>query len=486
MIPFALLPLLINQTPAPEQPLNREFRAAWVATVANIDWPSKPGLSPTAMKAEMTAILDKAENLGLNAIVFQVRPSADALYQSPYEPWSYYLTGEQGKAPADGHDPLAFATEEAHKRGIEMHVWLNPYRANHPAQKGPLHNSHIGSTNPEMAPKYGTYLWMDPGQEFVQDRSYAVFMDLIERYDLDGIHIDDYFYPYPIRENGKEVPFPDDASFKKALASEPNLKLADWRRRNVNRFIRRVYTGIKRRKPWVKFGISPFGIYRPGVPEGIRAGVDQYGQLYADAKLWLEMGWCDYFTPQLYWPIAQEAQSFPKLLDWWHTVNPKKRHIWPGQFTSRLNPGDGNWKPKEVVDQINLVRKKGGSTGTVHFSFKAFLQDWNGINKSLTDGPYKVKAAVPASKWLDENAPGEPESAAASAADGVVIVKTDQEDVRFVTISLTRNGKWELVKMGIPGAAIKVPGLAAGTKVRVSLLDRVGNESKPLVITATS
>lgn len=486
MVPFALLPLLMNQTPAPEQPLNREFRAAWVATVANIDWPSKPGLDPSAMKAEMTAILDKAENLGLNAIVFQVRPSADALYLSPYEPWSYFLTGEQGKGPADGHDPLQFAIEEAHKRGIEMHVWLNPYRANHPTQKGPLHPSHIAATNPELAPKYGTFLWMDPGQEFVQDRSYAVFMDLVERYDLDGLHIDDYFYPYPIRENGKEVPFPDEASFQKALQAEPKLKRDEWRRRNVNRFIRRVYSGIKRRKPWVKFGISPFGIYRPGIPAGIKAGVDQYGQLYADAKLWLELGWCDYFTPQLYWPIAQEAQSFPKLLNWWHTVNPKKRHIWPGQFTSRLNPSDGNWKAQEVVDQIDLVRKKGGSTGTVHFSFKAFMNDWNGINRALTEGPYKTKAAVPASKWLDGKAPREPESVAVSSIDGIVIVRTDQEDVRFVTISLVKNGKWELVKMGIPGAAIKVPGLKLGSQVRVSLLDRVGNESKPKVVTASN
>lgn len=486
MLSSALLPALMNQTPAPDQPLAREFRAAWVATVANIDWPSKPGLEPAAMKSEMTAILNKADELGLNAIILQVRPSADALYLSPYEPWSWYLTGEQGKAPSDGHDPLEFAISEAHKRGIELHVWLNPYRALHPMQKGPLHPTHIGATHPQLAPKYGTYLWMDPGSDFVQDRSYSVFMDLVERYDLDGIHIDDYFYPYPIRENGKEVDFPDQASFSAALAKEPNLKRDEWRRRNVNRFIRRVYDGTKRRKPWVKFGISPFGIYRPGIPAGIKAGVDQYAQLYADAKLWLELGWCDYYTPQLYWPIAQEAQSFPKLLNWWHTVNPKKRHIWPGQFTSRVNPGDGNWASKEVVDQIELVRKKGVGGGTVHFSFKAFMNDWNGINKALKEGPYKTRAAVPASPWLGKPGRLEPSSVAVSAQDGLVVVKTDDETARFVTVSLVKEGKWQLVKMGAPGDAIKVPGMTAGDKVRISLLDRVSNEGRPRVVTASN
>ncbi len=272
----------------------REFRGAWVATVANIDWPTQPGLSNDALIAEMHAILDKAVECHLNAIVFQVRPSADALYKSDLEPWSWYLTREQGTAPADDWDPLAAWIEESHKRGIELHAWLNPYRAKHPVQKDPVADSHVSHKLGDGVLEYGDYLWMDPGDKRVQDHSFAVFMDLTERYDLDGLHIDDYFYPYPIYEDKEKVEFPDDVSWGKYQASGGKLDRNHWRRDNVNQFIERVYDGIKQRKPWVKFGISPFGIYRPGVPETIQAGIDQYDELFADAKLWLEEGWCDY------------------------------------------------------------------------------------------------------------------------------------------------------------------------------------------------
>ncbi|MCG9894934.1 MAG: family 10 glycosylhydrolase [Fimbriimonadaceae bacterium] len=475
----------LPQASAQEFRLPREFRAAWVATVDNIDWPSKPGLTTPEMKREMVTIMETADRLGLNAIIFQIRPHADSLYKSPIEPWSYYLTGVSGQAPADGFDPLEFAIAEAHKRGIELHVWLNPYRAGHPAQKGPYSQDHIINRRPDLVGKYGNFVWMDPGQEEVQDQSFEVFMDVVQRYNIDGLHIDDYFYPYPVTENGVEVPFPDEASFQAARRQEPNLNRGDWRRRNVNRFVRRVYDGIKRRKPWVKFGISPFGIYRPGVPKGIRAGVDQYAQLYADAKLWLQNGWCDYFTPQLYWPITQTPQAFPTLLNWWHSVNTQKRHLWPGQFTSRLNPTGGNWKPQEIVDQIQLVRRKGGMTnGTVHFSMKAFLQDWNGINKPLMDGVYRTKAVVPASPWLDAVAPGAPQNPTASVANGGVIARTDDPDVRFVTVSVNRGG-WRFVGSGLPGQVVRVPNLKAGEDIRVSLLDRVGNEGQAVTIKAT-
>jgi uncharacterized lipoprotein YddW (UPF0748 family) len=387
----------------------REFRAAWVATVDNIDWPSKRTLTTDQQKAELRNIFNKAREMKLNAIIFQIRPSADALYKSKLEPWSEYLTNRQGQAPSPEWDPLSMAVEEAHKAGMELHVWFNPYRANHPAQKGPLSSDHIGSTNPELVKTYGRYQWMDPGEPAVQKRSLDVMLDVVKRYDIDGVHIDDYFYPYPILdENKKKVEFPDGPSWAKYQSRGGTLNRDDWRRKNVDDFIENLYTGIKQTKRHVKFGISPFGIYRPGIPAGIKAGVDQYAELYADAELWLKKGWCDYFTPQLYWPIAQTPQAYPTLLNYWVNTNPSKRHIWPGLYTSRTNPSDGNWKPSEVVNQIKMSRERQMSAGNVHFSFKSLQQDWNGIGTTLKTSSYTQSAFVPPTPWLGDKAPNAP------------------------------------------------------------------------------
>jgi len=406
---LAVAMVLESSAPQPLPPIDREFRGVWIATVDNIDWPSKPGLSMAEQKAQMIKILDLCVANRLNAVVFQARPSADALYKSKHEPWSWFLSGEQGKAPDGNYDPLEFVVEEGHRRGLEVHVWCNPYRAVHPAQKGPVHASHLSVTDPAIVKTYGTYKWMDPGEAKVQDRSFAVFMDLVERYDIDGLHIDDYFYPYRVKDAaGNFVDFPDQPSYDAYVRRGGKLKRDDWRRNNVDRFIERVYKGIKERKKWVKFGISPFGIYRPGIPEGIKAGVDQYADLYADALKWYREGWCDYFTPQLYWPIKQTPQSYPVLLDWWVKENSSGRHLWPGNYTSRLNPKDGNWSPTELVDQIKLTRKSGPAPGNVHFSMKAFLLDWNGINGVLRGSVYRDAAVTPASPWLTASAPKAP------------------------------------------------------------------------------
>ncbi|MBX3111658.1 MAG: family 10 glycosylhydrolase [Fimbriimonadaceae bacterium] len=398
----ALVSALLMATTTTPEPL-REFRGVWVASVANIDWPSRKGLSNAELKAELDNIFTTCDRVHLNAVILQVRPSADALYASRYEPWSAYLSGTQGVAPADGFDPLAYAVKGAHKHGLELHVWLNPYRAKHPNDKGPASKDFIGVTHPEVVKQYGDYLWMDPGEKYVQDHSFNVFMDLVERYDIDGVHIDDYFYPYPVKgPDGKPVDFPDGPSYAKYLATGGRLNKDDWRRKNVDDFIKRVYEGIKKKKRKVKFGISPFGIYRPGVPEGIKSGVDQYAELYADCKKWFREGWCDYMTPQLYWPIKQTAQSFPTLLNWWKGQNVKGRHLWPGQYTSRTNPKEGNWGAVEVTDQIDITRKTlGKDAGTVHFSMKALMENWNGITDALLAGPYKERAVVPDSPWLD-------------------------------------------------------------------------------------
>ncbi len=401
MLWFSPAPALKDNVPPPIQ---REFRAAWVATVDNIDWPSKRTLTTEQQQREMIQLLDAAVGMRLNAIILQVRPSADALYPSKLEPWSEYLTGKQGQAPNPYCDPLKFAIDEAHKRGLQLHCWINPYRAESPAQKGPLSSTHIAKTNPSLVKQYGSFLWMDPGEPKVQKRTLDVVRDLVHRYDLDGIHIDDYFYPYP--EGGKD--FPDDRSYAKYVKQGGKLDRPNWRRHNVDTLVHSMYATIKREKRWVLFGISPFGIYRPGIPEGIHSGVDQYAELYADAKRWLNEGWCDYFTPQLYWAISAKAQSYPVLLNWWVSENLKNRHLWPGNYTGRTSPKSSNWKPKEILDQIEVTRSTLGATGNVHFSMDSFLKNFNGVADAIRGGAYGETALVPESKWLSSGTPAAP------------------------------------------------------------------------------
>ncbi|MCF6237359.1 MAG: family 10 glycosylhydrolase, partial [Candidatus Marinimicrobia bacterium] len=376
----------------------REFRAAWVATVANIDWPSKPGLSTEQQQAEAISLLDSAVILNLNAIIFQVRPQCDALYESDLEPWSYFLTGEQGSPPDPYYDPLTFWVAEAHKRGLELHTWFNPYRAHHPS--GKKNETSVISTHPDIVRKIDKgYYWLDPAKQETQDYSYEVVMDVVRRYDIDGVHFDDYFYPY-----GND-PFPDDDTWQTYLVHRGKLGRDDWRRNAVNVFIKRVYDGIKAEKSWVKFGLSPFGIWRPGNPPSIQ-GYDQYDKLYADAKLWLNEGWVDYWTPQLYWPTRQLPQSYPVLLGWWTRENTHDRNLWPGLFTSKIKDEAG---ALENFSQIMITRGMvPDGPGNVHFSMKALQRNYGGISDILIAGPYAQPALVPPSPWLDDQAPAAP------------------------------------------------------------------------------
>ena len=338
----------------------REFRAAWVATVANIDWPGQPGLPVADQQRELAGLFDRAVELNLNAIIFQIRPAADALYKSDLEPWSPYLTGKMGAPPQPLYDPLEFAVAAAHQRGLELHVWFNPYRALHKSFKGDVSPNHISKTHPDYVRRYDGYLWLDPGHPRAMRHSLNVIMDVVRRYDVDGVHLDDYFYPYPITDDrGNEVPFPDEATWQSAATE---IARDDWRRENVNRLIEGMYREVKATKPWVKVGISPFGIWRPGHPEGIR-GFDAYAKLYADARKWLQDGWVDYITPQLYWTIDSEGQSYPKLLSWWHEQNVLHRHLWPGNFASRVGmQGERAWPANEIVRQIEVTRDQVGAT----------------------------------------------------------------------------------------------------------------------------
>ena len=373
-------------------PPSREFRGLWIASVRNIDWPSKPGLTTEEQQRELIAIFDRMVASNLNAALLHVRPSGDALYASSIEPWSEYLTGEMGKAPEPFYDPLAFAVEEAHRRGLELHAWLNPYRARRLSETTAASPTHVTMANPELVRTYGSFLWMDPGEPQVRQRAVDVVRDIVRRYDVDGLHFDDYFYPYP--ENNAD--FPDEDTWSRHGSG---LSRSDWRRQNVDNLIQDVARVIKEEKPRVKFGISPFGIWRPGYPRSVR-GLDAYEQIYADGRKWLREGWVDYFTPQLYWARSAPQQRFTDLLRWWKEQNVHKRHLWPGLGAHRVGSGRANaWRADEIIAQIHEIRARRGSTGYILFNAKVLMENRDRLADRLAEINPKA-VPVPASPWL--------------------------------------------------------------------------------------
>ena len=454
----------------------REFRAAWIATVGNSCWPSKPGLSTAQQKAELVAILDRAAALKLNAVIFQVRPACDALYDSKIEPWSEYLTGVQGRAPSPFYDPLAFAIAEAHQRGLELHAWFNPFRAHHFQATSPIANNHISKTHPEWVRGYGKYLWLDPGDSAVRDYSLRVVMDVVKRYDVDGIHFDDYFYPYREKNSkGVEMDFPDNQTWKK-FGAESGLMRDDWRRRNVDRFMEKVYLSIKQEKPWVKFGISPFGIWRPKNPPSI-SGFDSYAELYADSRKWLREGWCDYFTPQLYWGLQPTQTSFTTLLDWWNGENARQRHIWPGM--NSLNAG-GKWQPAEIVNQIKATRRY-PEAGHVHWSISALMKN-NALDSALMAEVYQKPALIPASPWLNSTSPPPPKLTVSAGKKSAHIAWKNAvgEPARWWVLQSRTNGTWttEIFPASRTDCYLDH---ASPDAVSLRAASRVGNLSEPVV-----
>lgn len=466
----------------------REFRGVWISTVANIDWPSRPGIPVAQQRAEMAEILDRVAALNFNAIVLQVRPSCDAMYKSELEPWSHYLTGESGKAPEDpNYDPLTEWVQGAHARGLEVHAWFNPYRAGHPSQHGRGNNDkgtsayaedHIVNARPDLAKRYGSHYWMDPAEPEVQDHSFNVVMDVVRRYDIDGVHFDDYFYPYKERDaNNQIIDFPDEPAWQRYVASGGTMTRNDWRRSHVDKFMQRIYEGIKAERPEVKFGLSPFGIWQPGYPEGI-AGFNQYEELYADAKLWLNEGWVDYWTPQLYWPIAQLPQSYPRLLQWWIDENTHGRHVWPGLGSYKYTADNFEKGPAEVIDEIAITRGLGG-TGNVHFTYNTFKNEK--LAEMLTTTVYKNKALVPATPWLNNDVPATPSARVSgklvrwqSVPDAIVWAVGEWRDEGA-------NRGWQFTVL--PRDTRRHNAGADVSRVAVFSVSRTGNTSAPAILT---
>ncbi len=452
---------------APEVP--QEFRAAWVATVHNIDWPSKRGLSAARQKAELIAILNKAKSLNMNAIVLQVRPSCDALYRSSIEPWSPWLSGAMGKSP--GYDPLEFAVAEAHARGLELHAWFNPFRAQASASL-PVSRSHVTRRHPGWVRRFDGNVWLDPGLPEVRSYSLKVIADVVARYDIDGVHIDDYFYPYP--KAGGTRSFPDAASYKRYGKGKDR---ASWRRSNIDSFVSGMYATVKRKKPWVKVGISPFGIWRPGVPRGVKADLDAYNTLFADSRSWLRNGWVDYLSPQLYWPIRGD-QSFSALLAWWDSQNTRRRHVWPGIASERIG---GKRPASETGKQIALARssRRGSSAGHIHWSMKSLMQNKRGVANMLAKSYYTGAATVPPIRWVSGSAPGKPKLNARSDGKSLFVDwerGSGTSPARYL-VQTRQGGRWRpatLVAGGRRGMKWDLGG-GAPEAIAVTPVDRYGN-----------
>lgn len=477
-----------SETPSHPE-IQREFRAAWVATVANINWPSSPGLSVALQKKEAIQLLDLLKDTNFNAVIFQVRPQADALYESSLEPWSYYLTGEQGKAPVPFYDPLEFWIEEAHKRGLELHAWLNPYRAHHTAG-GQISDSSVINTKSDLVVELENgFWWFDPSISETQQHSLDVVMDIVSRYDIDGIHFDDYFYPYPSYNNEKD--FPDGKSWDEYLANNGTLGRKDWRRNSVNTFIEDVYTSIKKEKPHVKFGLSPFGIWRPGHPSSIQ-GFDQYDVLYADAKKWLNEGWVDYFSPQLYWPINQTPQSFPVLLGWWNEQNYKNRHVWPGISIGRF---EGEKQIDEVLNNIMITRGMiPESPGIIHWSIAPLVGN-DSLQTELITNTYQKKAVAPSLSWIKQKKPDTPDVHYEFSSEDISIsIKKDENEMINWIVYYKYSDTWsekiltkKREKLNLPYTietldldvdSLAIPTISVLEEIQVTYINRFGFESK--------
>ncbi|MBS1919661.1 MAG: family 10 glycosylhydrolase [Bacteroidetes bacterium] len=385
-----------NSTAQPQY----EFRGVWIATVDNLDWPPRGMVNVYSQKAEFIRQLDMHLKNGMNAVIVQVRPAADAFYPSQFEPWSQWLTGTQGKRPTPYYDPLQFMIEETHKRGMEFHAWCNPYRADFKIDSSSIAPAHITRIHPEWFITYGNTKYFDPANKNAQKFVVSVIRDLVSRYDVDAVHMDDYFYPYRI--TGKE--FPDSLSYAN---SGSNLNKDDWRRSNVDSIIKKISIAIKQEKPWVQFGVSPFSVWRnkDQDPDGSdsHSGQNNYDDLYANILLWLKEKWIDYVAPQLYFEIGNNRVDFEKMLDWW-SKHSYGRHLYIGMGVYRAagNPATNSpWKnPNELPNQIKLLRQYPDVQGSIYFSSKSFYKNPNGWNDSLQNNYYNKHVLIPPMEWL--------------------------------------------------------------------------------------
>ncbi|MDQ3031078.1 MAG: family 10 glycosylhydrolase [Myxococcota bacterium] len=446
----------------------REIRGAWIPSVWNIVFPSASTLDATQGRAEIVAILDVMEELRMNAAFVQVRPESDALYESSIEPWSRYLSGEQGRDP--GWDPLATWITEGHARGIEIHAWINPYRGMASATATTATN-HVTRTLSAHAHQYGTQILMDPGAPAVRAHVVSVVRDIVSRYEVDGIHFDDYFYPYPIAGEA----FPDDATWAAYVDGGGALELGDWRRQNVHDLVREVSEAIAAERDDVRFGISPFGIYRPGMPSGI-SGLDAYEAIYCDPLRWIEEGWVDYLAPQLYW--RTEAQSFDRLLAWWATHAHEGRTILAGMnHAALIDPvPERRWELATYRDQMSTVQSSLGTgvSGSIAYHVAPLLRNASGVRDAFRDEIWTELALTPPLASADPSVRPAPPTLTREGTS-VRVDHADRASLRAFAIYVEAAGGWSLSRI-VP-AAIGSLELDDATPTAVVAVDRRGIES---------
>ncbi|WP_371779097.1 glycoside hydrolase family 10 protein [Streptosporangium subroseum] len=459
----------------------RQMRGIWIATTKNIDWPSRTGLPVARQQAEYVRILDSAVKRRFNAVFVQVRPASDALYASTVEPWSEYLTGKAGKHP--GWDPLPFLVAEAHKRGLEFHAWFNPYRASYGTDLGRLPVNHPARIHPDWIVKYGGQSYYNPGLPQVRDHVTSVVKDVVSRYDVDGVHFDDYFYPYPVGG----ATFADGAAFKKY---GKGTKLAAWRRSNVDKLVAQVDKTVHETKKYVKFGISPFGIWRnkSDDPTGsATAGMSAYDSIYADSRHWIRQGTVDYVIPQLYWPRGFKVADYNTLMPWWaKEVRGTGVDLYIGQALYQVGTGGAWTNPGELASHLTANRKYGEVKGDVYFSAKQLLTNPLGALDRIAKSTYPRPALLPLIKGLGGQAPATP---AEVRLQGKALTWKTSANARSYAVYRVPSGKpgkcatadaRNLVAV-VPavGGARQTFAAAAGGAYLVTALDRLGNESAP-------
>ncbi len=387
----------------------REFRGAWIATVGNIDYPTSKTLTTAQQQAEFIKLLDQHKQAGINAVMVQIRTNGDAFYPSALAPWSEFLTGRQGKAPEPFYDPMLFMISECRKRGIEFHAWFNPYRAVANVNTAALDANHVAIKRPDWLLPYGNLRVLDPGNPAVRKHVTQVVLEVTNKYDVDGIHFDDYFYPYPTAG----LTLNDSATYAKDKRGIVNKN--DWRRDNVNLLIKMISDSIKSVKPWVKFGISPFGIWQnksTTQPLGsATGGLESYNDIYCDTRTWLQRGWIDYVVPQLYWNIGLTVADYSKLVPWW-AENSFDRHLYIGQAAYRINATDNTtWQnTSHMPSQIRLNRATEKVQGSIYYNTNTLNKNPLGFRDSLITNFYKTPSLMPTMAWKDAIAPNVPQN----------------------------------------------------------------------------
>ncbi len=397
----------------------REFRAAWVTTFTNLDWPSKKGLTPFQQKAEFIQLVQHFTHTRLNAAIVQVRASSDAFYESKFSPWSEWLTGTQGIPPSPYYDPLEFMVKECHTNNLEFHAWFNPLRAISHDRFSSVAKDHITNKKPEWFFHYGQSYYYNPGIPEVRQYIIDVILEVVRNYDIDGVHLDDYFYPYTYKKQA----IPDQTTFKKYARGIKNIK--DWRRDNINLLIEEISKAIKKEKAYVKFGISPLAIWRNKKqdPTGSisNSGQTSYDNLYCDTKLWMEKGLMDYIAPQLYWSTDNLYANYNHLLKWWNDQTKDSIHLYLGHALYKLNKADRHsFPPSELINQVNLSRTYSRSQGSIFFRANAFKHDYQGFQKKFRSSIYKLPAIIPTMPWIDDIPPMAPSKLTAEYDNSVV------------------------------------------------------------------